>query len=431
VSILSRKRLRDLRRQWPQFAAVALTVALGVAGFVAARGAYLDLQGSTDRIYSDLRLADVTVTGAAAARVAEDPSLPGRPLAAVRLQADAALRIGDHTLLARLVSVPDAEQPAVDRLDVRQGRLDGDGALVEQHLADHFGLHPGSRVAVLGPGGWQELPVAAVVASPEYLWPARSRQEIVTDPEQFGVVFLPVVRLQPLAGTAAVPQAALYAQDRAQAAALVAAASSFAHASASLQRCHRSRTAPPTIPGRAPTVPPYTQAVLPAAVGASPVPRSSTMPATGTRSPQQVGERSRRRLPVGRLGTGSPRCHTLLRLASGPGLQLLDIEPDRLGIGVVGHLVPRGLPGRVQLRVLATHPLLDLVQLTQGLPEPRTERRPAIEWRRLGGRPLPELLSGAQDAADEAGQTAGQGLGEKLAAAEGLVGILEQACVRG
>ena len=228
MTILGRKRLRDLRRQWPQFAAVALTVALGVAGFVAARGAYLDLQGSTDRIYADLRLADITVGGAGAARVAEDPSLPGRPLAAVRLQSDAALRIGDHTLLARLVSVPAGAQPAVDRLDVREGRLDGHGALVEQHLADHFGLHPGSHVAVLGPGGWQEVPVAAVVVSPEYLWPARSRQEIVTGPEQFGVVFLPEARVRVLAGQAAVPQAALYARDRGQAAALVAAARDLA-----------------------------------------------------------------------------------------------------------------------------------------------------------------------------------------------------------
>jgi putative ABC transport system permease protein len=240
VSILGRKGLRDLRRQWPQFAAVALTVALGVAGFVAARGAYLDLQGSTDRIYADLRLADVTVSGPGAAAVAEDASLPGRPLATVRLQSDAALRIGDHPLLARVVSVPGAVQPTVDRLDIREGRMDGSGALVEQHLADHFGLHPGSAVAVLGPHGWQDLPVAAVVVSPEYLWPARSRQEIISDPGQFGVVFLPEPRMRTLAATSAVPHAALYAQDRAEANALVTAVRNLAGEKGGLEITARS-----------------------------------------------------------------------------------------------------------------------------------------------------------------------------------------------
>jgi predicted lysophospholipase L1 biosynthesis ABC-type transport system permease subunit len=63
VSILGRKRWRDLWRQKAQVAAVALTIGLGLAGFVAARDAYLDLRGSLDHVYSQLRFADLTVTG--------------------------------------------------------------------------------------------------------------------------------------------------------------------------------------------------------------------------------------------------------------------------------------------------------------------------------------------------------------------------------
>ncbi len=50
MSILGRKRWRDLRGQKAQFAAVALTIGLGLTGFVAARDAYLDLNGSLDNV---------------------------------------------------------------------------------------------------------------------------------------------------------------------------------------------------------------------------------------------------------------------------------------------------------------------------------------------------------------------------------------------
>ena len=62
---------------------------------------------------------------------------------------------------------------------------------VEQHLATHAGLHPGDRLEVLGAGGWTPVDVSAVVASAEYLWPARSRQEPITSADDFGVLFAP------------------------------------------------------------------------------------------------------------------------------------------------------------------------------------------------------------------------------------------------
>src|SRR5690606_18336925 len=60
----------------------------------------------------------------------------------------------------------------------------------EQHLYDHFGLSPGETVEVLGPSGeWEEVTVSGSVVSAEYLWPARSRQDPITLPGDFGVLF--------------------------------------------------------------------------------------------------------------------------------------------------------------------------------------------------------------------------------------------------
>ena len=51
-----------------------------------------------------------------------------------------------------------------------------------------FGLEPGDTLAVATVDGWADVEVLGVAASPEYLWPAKSRQEILILPDEFGVV---------------------------------------------------------------------------------------------------------------------------------------------------------------------------------------------------------------------------------------------------
>ena len=46
---------------------------------------------------------------------------------------------------------------------------------------------------------WRDVTVSGVVQSPEYLWPARDRQDVLGDPHAFAVVFAP----EPLARTLA------------------------------------------------------------------------------------------------------------------------------------------------------------------------------------------------------------------------------------
>jgi putative ABC transport system permease protein len=229
--VLVRKLRRDVWRQRGQFAAVILVIAMGIAVYVAASDAYHNLKDSFDRAYATLRLPDVVLTGHAAASLAGDTAnLPGDPLVTSRVQADVGARVGQHSLLGRVVSVPDGAQPDVARLAVRSGHLPGDGEiLVEQHLADHFGLHPGDTLELFGSSGWQPLRVSGSGLSTEYFWPARSQQEVMTSPEQFGVMFAPA----PLVGQLAVeaePQLALYASDRSRAGELVAAATEVARA---------------------------------------------------------------------------------------------------------------------------------------------------------------------------------------------------------
>jgi putative ABC transport system permease protein len=231
TSVLTRKLRRDLWRHRTQFAAVVVVVAIGIAVFVAASDAYRNLHDSFDRAYATQRLPDVVLTGPSAPALEEQVrGLPGEPAVEARTQADLGARVGDHTLLGRVVSIPEGRQPDVASIAIRSGRLPRTGeVLVEEHLADHFHLAAGDSLDLYGPRGWTTVQISGTGLSTEYFWPARSQQEIMTTAEQFGVVFAPA-SLATTLSDAPEQQLALYAGERDQAPALVSAAGDLARA---------------------------------------------------------------------------------------------------------------------------------------------------------------------------------------------------------
>lgn len=216
VRILLAKLWRDMLRQWAQFTAVAVIAMLGVALFGASNDAYLNLKASYSSMFSRLRFADLQVTGGDtsgfASAAQSDPSvqyIQRRHVADVPFQVG-----GDHRLIGRLVGMPVDAQPSVDQVMVLRGSYlsatNPSGVLVEQHLANHFNLQPGSHLQVLDSTGWRDLTVLGVVASAEYVWPARSRQDALTTPDDFGVLFVPDQLVTDVAGSAASEQVLVY-----------------------------------------------------------------------------------------------------------------------------------------------------------------------------------------------------------------------------
>lgn len=203
--LLLAKTRRDIRRQLTQFVSVALIVLLGVALFVANWDAFRNLSASYEHTYDRLHFADLVATGGDPDQVAD--AAAGRSDVAgvtTRTQADVPMQIGDTKLLGRVVGLPAGADPAVGQVEVESGdTLDPDapyGVLVEAHAAETFGLAPGDGLRVFGAGGWQRVTVRGVAISPEYLWPARSRQDLLPDPHGFAVVFAPQPTAAQLAG---------------------------------------------------------------------------------------------------------------------------------------------------------------------------------------------------------------------------------------
>jgi putative ABC transport system permease protein len=199
VNVLRRKLLRDIRNQLGQFAAIVALIALGSGLFVASYDAYRNLDRSYRQLFSQLRFADATIAGGDARRIADAvDAVDGVTAVRPRTVADVPLRIGDHKLIGRIVGLPVTGPASVNRVALLEGRRPSSATgdvLLEQHVAHHLGVHPGDHVRIRGPGGWRDVEVVGVAASTEYLWPARSRQDLFPAPDSFGVVFAP----QPLA----------------------------------------------------------------------------------------------------------------------------------------------------------------------------------------------------------------------------------------
>lgn len=207
--ILLAKTRRDLRRRLPQFAAIGVTVLIGVLLFVASYDAYRNLGSSYEHTYSRMHFADLTASGGDPAKVsAAVRGSEGVAAVTSRTQARLPVRLGGDELLGRVAGMPPAggERAAgrgVNQVDVVSGDRprDGDanGVLIERHTAETFGLSPGDTAKVFDGSGWRTLTVRGVADSPEYLWPALDRQQVIGDPHSFAVVFAPEATVRELA----------------------------------------------------------------------------------------------------------------------------------------------------------------------------------------------------------------------------------------
>jgi putative ABC transport system permease protein len=219
VSLLTRALWRDVVARRAQFIAIGATILLGVGLFGASYDAFQNLTASYQGMYDRLAMPDLMATGGPSDAIAADVgSLNGVAATTVRSVGDVPVSIGEHRLVGRVVGMPADGNPAVGKVMVLGdgSGLDParpDGVLVERHLADNFGLKPGATLSVLTSAGWHDVTVLGVVASPEYLWPAPSRQDLFATPDDFGVLFAPqslVASLDP----SAVHSEALFRFDR-------------------------------------------------------------------------------------------------------------------------------------------------------------------------------------------------------------------------
>ncbi|MCW5772381.1 MAG: ABC transporter permease [Rhodospirillaceae bacterium] len=194
---LDLKLWRDLGRHKGQVFTIALVVACGVAAFVAAIGTYRSLVAARDTYYSQARFADVFVALKRAPerlglRLAE---LPGVAEAETRLVFEATVHAeGDPVpITGRIVSLPDAGAPRLNRIRLRRGRLPevgrGNEAVVNEAFLLARRLRLGDGLAVVLNGRRQQVRIVGTALSPECIYAVRSAEE-VPDDRRFGVFWM-------------------------------------------------------------------------------------------------------------------------------------------------------------------------------------------------------------------------------------------------
>jgi putative ABC transport system permease protein len=218
VSTLGTKMRRDLRHRAWQYAAVGITVFLGVLMFAASYDAYRNLTLSYDTTYDRLAFADLVVSGGDGGLATAVAAVEGVDAVESRRQLDPPMSVDGDRFIGRLVGQPTDRQPAVDRIDVIEGTdlggADPDQVVIETHMAEAFGIGPGDIVEVFDGTTWRQLEVIGVAISPEYLWPARDRQDLFPLAKTFGVAFIDEAVLDQLPATTVTDQVLVtYADD--------------------------------------------------------------------------------------------------------------------------------------------------------------------------------------------------------------------------
>ena len=197
MRVLDLKLIRDLGRLWAQALAVALVMACGVMTIIIALGATRSLEETRSAFYDRYRFGSVFAT------VKRAPLSLGERIAAIPGVASISLRIVQPVLLdvtgmsepasGVIVSLPDFEEPAVNRVYLRKGRMPSpdreDEVAVVETFAKAHGFEPGDGFDVLMNGRKRQLRITGIVLSPEYVY-AIGPGDMVPDQRRYGILFV-------------------------------------------------------------------------------------------------------------------------------------------------------------------------------------------------------------------------------------------------
>jgi putative ABC transport system permease protein len=181
ISHLDRKLWRDLRRMKGQAIAVVLVTACGLAMMIMARSLIYSLESTRQEYYEANRFAEVFVQlkRAPNAIAAQIGSLPGvaavQPCISVQVTLD--IPGLDEPASGLVRSLPDFGPQQLNRLFLRSGQWLAPGSvnqvLVGEAFASANRLGPGDHIAMLLNGKRQELRIAGIVLSPEFIFESR------------------------------------------------------------------------------------------------------------------------------------------------------------------------------------------------------------------------------------------------------------------
>ncbi|HEU4994583.1 MAG TPA: ABC transporter permease [Gemmatimonadaceae bacterium] len=197
VSALTRKLLRDVRRQSGQVISIALLVGCGVMAVIGMRSTHDSLQSALDDYYARYRFGDVfaTLTRAPEPMTSRIRNIDGVAAVQTRVTAQATLSVPglDGAATGQLVSVPSTRQPTLNDLHLFRGRWVAadrdDEVIVSVRFAEANHLAPGDTLAAVVNGRWQSLRVVGIASSPDFAYEIATSGFLV-DNRRYGILWM-------------------------------------------------------------------------------------------------------------------------------------------------------------------------------------------------------------------------------------------------
>ena len=191
------KLFRDLRRLWPLVLAVALVIAGGASTLLMSVGSYRSLDETRLAYYERYQFADVFASASRAPKtlVRQIAEIPGVAAVDARIATLALLDIPNfrEPATGQFISLPEGEEPTLNQLYIRVGRLPEPGrpeeVVVNEGFAKAHAFSPGARLSALLNGRKRELTVVGLALSPEFIYPV-GPGDIMPDDRRFGIVWM-------------------------------------------------------------------------------------------------------------------------------------------------------------------------------------------------------------------------------------------------
>jgi putative ABC transport system permease protein len=197
VSALNRKLIRDLLRLKGQVAAIAVVIAAGIMVLIIGVTTLDSVSLSQERFYQSHHFAHIFADLKRAPEVVSQrlEKIPGVNQAETRVKAPVRLEVPDFDDPVRglLLSIPDGQQPLVNRLYIREGSLPESGqanqVAVSEPFAEAHNLQPGHRLTAIIKGRLETLIISGVVLSPEFIYQV-GPADLLPDYERYGVLWM-------------------------------------------------------------------------------------------------------------------------------------------------------------------------------------------------------------------------------------------------
>lgn len=197
MKTLRRKLFRDLWGMKGQALAIAMVIVSGVATYVISVSTLDSLRETRSVFYRDYRFAELFVSLKRAPENVADAvrAIPGVDKVETRVTAWGNLEVPEFPEPIRgfLVSVPDAGEPALNALHLREGRTVAHGrddeVIASEAFAQAHRLHPGDQVGAVVHGRRKVLRIAGIGLSPEHVYEV-APGAVFPDPKRYGVLWM-------------------------------------------------------------------------------------------------------------------------------------------------------------------------------------------------------------------------------------------------